>query len=118
MRYHPGVTLDEVRALAAWMTWKCAVIDVPFGGAKGGVCCNPKELSENDLRKITRRFIADLGELIGPHTDIPAPDVYTNAQTMAWIYDTYAMMHPARNNLPLVPPPPPAVAPSHAPNPP
>jgi glutamate dehydrogenase (NAD(P)+) len=102
VRYHPAVTLDEVRALAAWMNWKCAVIDVPFGGAKGGVCCNPKELSESDLRKITRRFISDLGDLIGPHTDIPAPDMYTNAQTMAWIYDTYAMMHPGRNNLPVV----------------
>jgi glutamate dehydrogenase (NAD(P)+) len=102
IRYHPDVTLDEVRALAAWMTWKCAVIDVPFGGAKGGVCCNPKELFESDLRKITRRFISDLGDLIGPHTDIPAPDVYTNAQTMAWIYDTYDMMHPGRNNLPVV----------------
>ena len=102
IRYHPAVTLDEVRALAAWMTWKCAVIDVPFGGAKGGVCCNPKELSESELRKITRRYISDLGDLIGPHTDIPAPDVYTDAQTMAWIYDTYAMMHPGRNNLPVV----------------
>jgi glutamate dehydrogenase (NAD(P)+) len=102
IRYHPDVTIDEVRALAAWMTWKCAVIDVPFGGAKGGVCCNPKELSEGDLRKITRRFISDLGDLIGPHTDIPAPDVYTSAQTMAWIYDTYDMMHPGRNNLPVV----------------
>jgi glutamate dehydrogenase (NAD(P)+) len=101
-RFHPGVTLDEVRALAAWMTWKCAVIDVPFGGAKGGVCCNPKELWEGDLRKITRRYISDLGDLIGPHTDIPAPDVYTNPQTMAWIYDTYDMMHPGRNNLPVV----------------
>jgi glutamate dehydrogenase/leucine dehydrogenase len=84
------------------MTWKCAVIDVPFGGAKGGVCCNPKEISEGDLRKITRRYVSDLGDLIGPHTDIPAPDVYTNAQTMAWVYDTYAMMHPGRNNLPVV----------------
>jgi glutamate dehydrogenase (NAD(P)+) len=102
IRYHPQVTLDEVRALATWMTWKCAVIDVPFGGAKGGVCCNPKEMSDSDLRKITRRYIADLGGLIGPHTDIPAPDMYTNAQTMAWIYDTYAMMHPGRNNLPVV----------------
>jgi glutamate dehydrogenase (NAD(P)+) len=102
IRYHPSVTLDEVRALSAWMTWKCAVIDVPFGGAKGGVCCNPKELSEADLRKITRRYIAALGDLIGPHTDIPAPDMYTNAQTMAWIYDTYAMTHPGRNNLPVV----------------
>jgi glutamate dehydrogenase/leucine dehydrogenase len=102
IRFHPAVTLDEVRALATWMTWKCAVIDVPFGGAKGGVACNPKEMNESDLRKITRRYIADLGGLIGPHTDIPAPDVYTNAQTMAWIYDTYAMMHPGRNNLPVV----------------
>jgi glutamate dehydrogenase (NAD(P)+) len=102
IRYHPDVTLDEVRALASWMTWKCAVIDVPFGGAKGGICCNPKEMSESDLRKITRRYVSDLGDLIGPHTDIPAPDVYTNAQTMAWIYDTYAMMHPGRNNLPVV----------------
>jgi glutamate dehydrogenase (NAD(P)+) len=102
IRYHPDVTLDEVRALATWMTWKCALIDVPFGGAKGGVCCNPKELSPGELRKITRRYIADLGELIGPHTDIPAPDVATNAQTMAWVYDTYAIMHPHRNNLPVV----------------
>jgi glutamate dehydrogenase (NAD(P)+) len=102
IRYHPAVSLDEVRALASWMTWKCAVIDVPFGGAKGGVCCNPKQLSESDLRKITRRYVSDLGDLIGPHTDIPAPDVYTNAQTMAWIYDTYAIMHPGRNNLPAV----------------
>jgi glutamate dehydrogenase (NAD(P)+) len=102
IRYHPSVTIDEVRALAAWMNWKCAVIDVPFGGAKGGVQCNPKQLSEADLRKITRRFVSDLGDLIGPHTDIPAPDVYTSAQTMAWIYDTYAMMHAGRNNLPVV----------------
>jgi glutamate dehydrogenase (NAD(P)+) len=102
IRYHPDVHLDEVRALASWMTWKCAVIDVPFGGAKGGICCNPKELSETDLRKITRRYVSELGDLIGPHTDIPAPDVYTNAQTMAWIYDTYAVMHPGKNNLPVV----------------
>lgn len=102
IRYHPDVTLDEVRALASWMTWKCAVIDVPFGGAKGGVACNSKELSPGDLRKLTRRFISDLGDLIGPHTDIPAPDMYTDARTMAWIYDTYAIMHPGRNNLPVV----------------
>jgi glutamate dehydrogenase (NAD(P)+) len=102
IRYHPDVTLDEVRALATWMTWKCAVIDVPFGGAKGGVRCNPKELGESDLRKITRRYIWGLGDVIGPHSDIPAPDVYTSGQTMAWIYDTYAMMHPGRNNLPVV----------------
>src|SRR6516225_3505926 len=102
IRYHPDVTLDEVRALAAWMTWKCAVIDVPFGGAKGGVTFHPKEHSETVVRRLTRRYISELGELIGPHTDIPAPDVYTDARTMAWIYDTYAMMHPGRNNLPVV----------------
>lgn len=102
VRYHPAVTLDEVRALAAWMTWKCAVIDVPFGGAKGGIAFNPKEHTEADLRKITRRYISELGDLIGPYTDIPAPDVYTDARTMAWIYDTYDMMHPGRNNLGVV----------------
>src|SRR5437868_3362559 len=102
VRYHPGLGADEVRALAAWMTWKCALIDVPFGGAKGGIACDPKQMSETDLRKITRRYVAELGDLIGPHTDIPAPDMYTDARTMAWIYDTYAMMHPGRNNLPAV----------------
>lgn len=102
VRYHPDVTEDEVRALAGWMTWKCALLDVPFGGAKGGVVCDPKNLSETELRRITRRFIADIGNNIGPHTDIPAPDVYTNAQTMAWIYDTYQTMHPGANNLPIV----------------
>jgi glutamate dehydrogenase (NAD(P)+) len=102
IRYHPDVTADEVRALASWMTWKCAVVDVPFGGAKGGVVCNPKELTKADLRRITRRFISDLGDDIGPHTDIPAPDVNTNAETMAWIYDTYQMMHRGGNALPVV----------------
>ncbi len=102
IRYHPDVTLDEVRALASWMTWKCAVIDVPFGGAKGGVACDPKRLTERDLRQITRRYIADLGGAIGPHTDIPAPDVNTDARTMAWIFDTYDMLHPGQNNLPVV----------------
>jgi glutamate dehydrogenase (NAD(P)+) len=102
IRYHPDVNVDEVRALATWMTWKCALIDVPFGGAKGGVCCDPKALTEAELRRITRRYVSDLGDLIGPHTDIPAPDMYTNAQTMAWVYDTYAVMHPGRNNLPVV----------------
>ena len=102
IRYHPEVTEDEVRALAGWMTWKCSLIDVPFGGAKGGVVCNTKELSTSELRKITRRFIADLGDNIGPHTDIPAPDLYTNQQTMAWIYDTYDGLHPGENNLPVV----------------
>ena len=102
IRYHPDVSVDEVRALAAWMTWKCAVADIPFGGAKGGVICNPKELSEAVLRRITRRYVADLGDAIGPYVDIPAPDVYTDARTMAWIYDTYDMMHSGRNNLPVV----------------
>lgn len=102
IRYHPEVSEAEVRALAAWMTWKCAIADVPFGGAKGGVICNPKELSRRVLRRITRRYISELGDLIGPHTDIPAPDLYTDEQTMAWIYDTYDMLHPGRNNLPVV----------------
>jgi glutamate dehydrogenase (NAD(P)+) len=102
IRYHPDVTEDEVRALASWMTWKCAVIDVPFGGAKGGIICNPKELSRNVLRKLTRRYIVALGDNIGPHTDIPAPDVNTDASTMAWIFDTYDMMHPGGNNRPVV----------------
>ncbi len=102
IRYHPDVTEDEVRALAAWMTWKCALIDVPFGGAKGGVACDPKQLSQTELRRITRRYIADLGDTIGPHTDIPAPDLYTNEQTMAWVYDTYDVMHPGLNNRPAV----------------
>jgi glutamate dehydrogenase/leucine dehydrogenase len=102
IRYHPEVNADEVRALASWMTWKCAVVDIPFGGAKGGVICNPKQLSRNELRKVTRRFITELGDTIGPHTDIPAPDVNTDAETMAWIYDTYDMMHAGKNNLPVV----------------
>jgi glutamate dehydrogenase (NAD(P)+) len=102
VRYHPAVTVDEVRALASWMTWKCALADIPFGGAKGGVACNPKELSAAVLRRITRRYISDLGDNIGPFVDIPAPDMYTDAQTMAWIYDTYDVMHPGRNNLPVV----------------
>jgi glutamate dehydrogenase/leucine dehydrogenase len=102
IRYHPDVNGDEVRALASWMTWKCAVADIPFGGAKGGIVCDPKKLSANELRRITRRFVVELGDLIGPHSDIPAPDVNTTAETMAWIYDTYDMMHPGKNNLPVV----------------
>lgn len=102
IRYHPDVTADEVKALAFWMTWKCAVVDIPFGGAKGGVACDPKQLTPSDVRKITRRFITELGDNIGPHTDIPAPDVNTNAGTMARIYDTYHMMHPGENNLGVV----------------
>ena len=102
IRYHPDVTPDEVRALATWMTWKCSVLEVPFGGAKGGVTCDPKRLSKDDLRMITRRYIAELGENIGPYTDIPAPDVNTNKEKIAWIYDTYDMMHPGQNNAPVV----------------
>ena len=102
IRYHPDVTEAEVSALAAFMTWKTAVVDIPYGGGKGGVVCDPKNLSRRELRQITRRFVAELGDLIGPHTDIPAPDVYTNAQTMAWIFDTYDRMHPGGNNLAVV----------------
>jgi len=102
IRYHPDVNGDEVRALASWMTWKCAVANIPFGGAKGGIVCDPKKHTPNELRRITRRFVVELGDLIGPHSDIPAPDVNTTAETMAWIYDTYDMMHPGKNNLPVV----------------
>ena len=102
IRYHPNVSEAEVSALAAFMTWKTAVVNLPFGGAKGGVVCNPKELSRGELRRITRRFVTELGDAIGPHTDIPAPDVYTDQQTMAWIYDTFDMMHPGQNNRAVV----------------
>src|SRR5580700_3812819 len=91
IRYAPDVTLDEVRALASWMTWKCAVVNIPFGGAKGGVICDPKKMSQGELERMTRRYTAALIEFIGPEKDVPAPDVYTNAQTMAWIMDTYSM---------------------------
>jgi len=91
IRYAPDVTLDEVRALAAWMTWKCAVTNVPFGGSKGGVICDPSILSRVELERITRRYTAQLFEFIGPEIDVPAPDVNTNDQTMAWIMDTYSM---------------------------
>ena len=101
-RFHPDVNESEVTALATWMTWKCSLTDIPFSGAKGGVACDPKMLSEGEKRRITRRYIAALGDDIGPHTDIPAPDLYTDAQTMAWVYDTYSMMHPGQNNLPVV----------------
>jgi len=102
IRYHPDVNEAEVCALAAFMTWKTAVVDIPFGGAKGAVVCNPKQLSRHELRRITRRFVAELGDAIGPHTDIPAPDVYTDQQTMAWIYDTFDSMHPGQNNRAVV----------------
>ncbi len=91
IRYHPQVTLDEVRALAAWMTWKCAVVNLPYGGAKGGVICDPKHMSRGELERLTRRFATELVPIVGPEMDIPAPDVYTDAQTMAWFMDTYSM---------------------------
>ena len=91
IRYHPQVTLDEVRALAAWMTWKCAVVNIPYGGAKGGVICDPKSMSKGELERLTRRYASEISPLIGPEVDIPAPDVYTDSQTMSWIMDTYSM---------------------------
>jgi len=91
LRYHPEVTLEEVRALAMWMTWKCAVVEIPFGGAKGAVICNPKEMSERELEGVTRRYTTEITPLLGPSSDIPAPDVYTNEQVMAWMMDTYSM---------------------------
>jgi glutamate dehydrogenase/leucine dehydrogenase len=91
IRYHPQVTLDEVKALATWMTWKCAVVNIPFGGAKGGVTCDPKHMSPYELERMTRRYTSAILPLIGPEKDIPAPDVYTNSQTMAWIMDTFSM---------------------------
>jgi glutamate dehydrogenase (NAD(P)+) len=91
IRYHPDVGLDEVRALAMWMTWKCAVVKVPYGGAKGAVVCDPKVMSQRELERLTRRYATEISVLIGPESDIPAPDVNTNAQTMAWIMDTYSM---------------------------
>lgn len=91
IRFAPDVSLDEVRALAAWMTWKCAVVNIPFGGGKGGVICEPQILSEGELERITRRYTAEIIDFIGPERDVPAPDVNTNAQTMAWMMDTYSM---------------------------
>ncbi|HWX38740.1 MAG TPA: Glu/Leu/Phe/Val dehydrogenase [Candidatus Sulfotelmatobacter sp.] len=91
LRYHPNVTLDEVKALAAWMTWKTATVNLPYGGAKGGIVCDPKRMSKGELERMTRRYAAEIQPIIGPEIDIPAPDVYTDSQTMAWIMDTYAM---------------------------
>ncbi len=91
IRYHPSVTLDEVKALASWMTWKCATVNIPFGGGKGGVICDPKRMSLRELENMTRRYASEISIIIGPERDIPAPDVYTNPQTMAWIMDTYSM---------------------------
>jgi glutamate dehydrogenase (NAD(P)+) len=91
IRYHPDVSLDEVTALAAWMTWKCAVADIPFGGGKGGVICDPTKMSKRELEAMTRRYIAEIIDAIGPEKDVPAPDVNTNEQVMAWVMDTYSM---------------------------
>ena len=91
VRYSPDVTLDEVRALASWMTWKCAVVNIPFGGAKGGIIVDPKKLTLSELEKLTRRYTAELIEFLGPEKDVPAPDMNTNEQTMAWMMDTYSM---------------------------
>ena len=91
IRYAPDVNLDEVRALAAWMTWKCAVVNVPFGGAKGGIICDPQQMSMGEFERMTRRYAAELLDFIGPEKDVPAPDMNTNEQTMAWIMDTYSM---------------------------
>jgi glutamate dehydrogenase (NAD(P)+) len=91
IRYHPNVSLDEVTALAAWMTWKCAVAHIPFGGGKGGIICDPTVMSRRELEALTRRYVAEIIDAIGPEKDVPAPDVNTNEQTMAWIMDTYSM---------------------------
>ncbi len=101
IRYAPDVTLDEVRALASWMTWKCAVVNIPFGGAKGGVICDPARLSMGELERITRRYTAELSEWFGPERDVPAPDLGTNEQTMAWVMDTYSM-HARRTTTSVV----------------
>jgi glutamate dehydrogenase/leucine dehydrogenase len=92
IRYHPQVTLDEVKALATWMTWKCSVVNIPFGGAKGGITCDPKHMTQGELERMTRRYTSAILPIIGPEKDIPAPDVYTNPQTMAWIMDTFSMI--------------------------
>jgi glutamate dehydrogenase (NAD(P)+) len=92
IRFHPGVTLDEVKALASWMTWKCATVNIPYGGGKGGVICDPKSMSKSELERLTRRYAFEIAPIIGPDRDIPAPDVYTDEQTMAWIMDTISMV--------------------------
>jgi glutamate dehydrogenase (NAD(P)+) len=92
IRYHPQVSIDEIKALSMWMTWKCAVADIPYGGGKGGIICNPKEMSEDELERLTRRYAYAISDIIGPRTDIPAPDVYTGGKEMAWIMDTYSAL--------------------------
>jgi glutamate dehydrogenase (NAD(P)+) len=100
IRFHPEETIDTVRALAAWMTWKTAVVDIPLGGGKGGVICNPKEMSQSELQRLSRAYIRQVGRILGPESDVPAPDVYTNSQIMAWMMDEYAAMH--GHNIPGV----------------
>jgi glutamate dehydrogenase/leucine dehydrogenase len=92
IRYHPQVSIDEVKALSMWMTWKCAVADIPYGGGKGGIICNPKEMSDGELERMTRRYAYAIADIIGPHTDIPAPDVYTGGKEMTWIMDTFSAL--------------------------
>ncbi|GIU71369.1 MAG: glutamate dehydrogenase [Candidatus Nitrosocaldaceae archaeon] len=92
IRYHPAVTLDEVKALATWMTWKCAIVDIPLGGGKGGIVCDPRKMSVNELERLTRRYAYAISDIIGPEVDIPAPDVYTTSREMAWIMDTYSAL--------------------------
>ena len=101
IRYHPDVTLDEVTALAAWMTWKCAVAQIPFGGGKGGIICDPTRMSRREIESLTRRYVAEIIDAIGPDKDVPAPDVNTNEQVMAWIMDTYSM-HVGRTETAIV----------------
>lgn len=93
IRFHPDETIDTVRALAAWMTWKTAVVDIPLGGGKGGIVCNPKEMSQGELERLSRGYIRQVGRILGPESDVPAPDVYTNSQIMAWMMDEYSAMH-------------------------
>src|SRR5512143_963818 len=92
IRYYPGITVDEITALAMLMTWKCAIADIPFGGAKGGVCVDSKKLSSTEIERLTRRYVSLIADYLGPQRDIPAPDLYTDAQTMAWIMDTYSQL--------------------------
>ena len=92
IRYHPQVTIDEVKALSMWMTWKCAIANIPFGGGKGGIICDPKSMSEGELERMTRRYAYGISDIIGPYKDIPAPDVYTGGKEMAWIMDTFSVI--------------------------
>src|ERR1043165_2692604 len=101
IRFHPDVTLPEVEALAAWMTWKCAVVNIPFGGGKGGIACDPARMAKGELERLTRRYAADLSDVFGPESDVPAPDVNTNEQVMAWFMDTYSM-HERRTETAVV----------------